>query len=131
MDVFLRGAALALLTAVLILMLGGSSRGIGQMLSILACCMVIMLAAQQLSPVLELIALVRRVSGVEEGVMEALLKVVGISLTAEIAALVCNDSGNAALGKALEVLSWGAVLQVSAPMLTSLFELIEGLIGSL
>ena len=61
----------------------------------------------------------------------ALLKIVGICFTAEIASLICEDSGNAALGKALQSLAGAVILYLSLPMLTKLLDLVEGILENL
>ena len=113
------------------LILRGSSKGIGELLTLLVCCMVMASAIEYLKPVLAFINSVQALIGVDSRFIKLLLKVVGIAATAEIAGLICDDSGNSAIGKALQFLATAVIVCMSIPMLTALMELIEGIIKGL
>lgn len=131
MEQFLRTVALVLLAVVFVLILRGSSKGIGELLTLLVCCMVMASAIEYLKPVLAFINSVQALIGVDSRFIKLLLKVVGIAATAEIAGLICDDSGNSAIGKALLFLATAVIVCMSIPMLTALMELIEGIIKGL
>lgn len=131
MEQFLRTVALVLLAVVFVLILRGSSKGIGELLTLLVCCMVMASAIEYLKPVLAFINSVQALIGVDSRFIKLLLKVVGIAATAEIAGLICDDSGNSAIGKALQFLATAVIVCMSIPMLTALMELIEGIIKGL
>lgn len=131
MEQFLRTVALVLLAVVFVLILRGSSKGIGELLTLLVCCMVMASAIEYLKPVLAFINSVQALIGVDSRFIKLLLKVVGIAATAEIAGLICDDSGNSAMGKALQILATAVIVCMSIPMLTALMELIEGIIKGL
>ena len=57
-----------------------------------------------------------------------LMKVVGIGVISEIAGLICSDTGNGAMGKAIEILASGVILWVGLPLLNNLFQLIENIL---
>ena len=63
--------------------------------------------------------------------LEILFKCVGIGLLAEISVLVCNDMGNASMGKTLQILATVVILWLSLPMLNSLLELMGRILGEL
>lgn len=131
MEQFLRTVALVLLAVVFVLILRGNSKGIGELLTLLVCCMVMASAIEYLKPVLAFINSVQALIGVDSRFIKLLLKVVGIAATAEIAGLICDDSGNSAMGKALQFLATAVIVCMSIPMLTALMELIEGIIKGL
>lgn len=131
MEQFLRTIALVLLAVVFVLILRGNSKGIGELLTLLVCCMVMASAIEYLKPVLAFINSVQALIGVDSRFIKLLLKVVGIAATAEIAGLICDDSGNSAMGKALQFLATAVIVCMSIPMLTALMELIEGIIKGL
>lgn len=131
MEQFLRTIALVLLAAIFVLILRGSSKGIGELLTLLVCCMVMASAIEYLKPVLAFINSVQALIGVDSRFIKLLLKVVGIAATAEIAGLICDDSGNSAMGKALQFFATAVIVCMSIPMLTALMELIEGIIKGL
>lgn len=131
MEQFFRAVALVLLSVILILILKGGSKGIGELLSLLVCCMVMGAAVSFILPVLDFIRSIRDVTGVNSSLVTILLKVVGISVTAEIASLICADAGNAALGKALQLMATAVTMCLSLPVFTSLLQLIEGILKGL
>ena len=60
--------------------------------------------------------------------LKTVFKVVGICVIAEIVELICIDSGNSAMGKALQLLSSAVVVWLAIPLMTSFLELIEGVL---
>ena len=69
------------------------------------------------------------VGNLDSEMLSVLLKVVGTALIGEIAALVCTDAGNTAMGKALQILTVATILWLSLPMFTALLELVETILG--
>lgn len=131
MDHFLQVVAAVLLAVILVLCLKQSQTGIGQLLSLLVCGMVIISAAAYIKPVIEFVNSVQRMSMVDSGMLNILFKVVGVSVTAEIAELICSDSGNSAMGKTVQFMASAVVVWLSIPLMSSLLELIEGVLSDL
>ena len=131
MDHFLQVLAAVLLAVILVLCLKQSQTGIGQLLSLLVCGMVIISAAAYIKPVIEFVNSVQRMSMVDSGMLNILFKVVGVSVTAEIAELICSDSGNSAMGKTVQFMASAVVVWLSIPLMSSLLELIEGVLSDL
>lgn len=131
MDHFLLVVAAVLLAVILVLCLKQSQTGIGQLLSLLVCGMVIISAAAYIKPVVEFVNSVQRMSMVDSGMLNILFKVVGVSVTAEIAELICSDSGNSAMGKTVQFMASAVVVWLSIPLMSSLLELIEGVLSDL
>ncbi len=131
MEGFFRAAAGILLTVVLIIAVGKQSGHTAVLLSILVCCMAGMVAVGFLKPVIEFMQKLQTVAKLDRDMLQTLLKVVGIALVSELAALICSDAGNGALGKAVQYLASAAILWLSIPMLTALLELVEGILGGL
>lgn len=129
MTAFWQGAAAVLLTVILGLALGKQGKEAGLLLTLAVCCMVGCLAMTYLSPVIAFLQQLREVGQLDGGMLEILLKAVGIGLIGEIAALICADSGNGALGKALQLLSAAVILWLSIPLLTQLLELLQEILG--
>lgn len=127
----MKAVAVALLAVVIVLMLKSSEKGIAQLLSVLVCCIVICSALTYVEPVIEFIRSVRMLSGMDEQYLMILFKSVGISVTAEIASLLCDDSGNAAMGKTIQFLATAVILCLSLPLLTALLQLIGGIVDGL
>lgn len=129
MDVFIRAVGLILLTLVLILVQKG--RDFAMLVSVLACCMLMMLALTYLQPVVAFIQSLESLGGLDAQMIKSLLKAIGISVTGEIAALVCADSGNAAMGKTVQFLSSAVILSLCIPLLTDFLSMIEEILNRL
>ena len=45
--------------------------------------------------------------------------------------MICEDSGNGALGKALQFLASAVILYLSLPLLSKLLDIVEGMLDNL
>ena len=129
MSGFLQAAAGVLLTVILVLALGKEGKQTALLLVLAVCAMVGALAMAYLEPVIEFINKLCTVGKLNAEMLGILLKVVGIGLVGEIAGLVCADSGNASLGKVLQLLSAALILRLSLPLLEQLLDLLEQIMG--
>lgn len=129
MSSFWQGAAAVLLTVILCLALGKQGKETGLLLTVGVCCMIGVLTLTYLRPVVDFIYELQSIGQLDSGMLEILLKAVGIGLIGEIASLICADAGNAALGKALQLLSAAVILWLAIPLLTQLLKLIQQLLG--
>lgn len=129
MGLYWKAAAAVLLAVVMILMLRRQELGV--VLGIAVCAMVAMAAAEYLRPVWELLDSLQSMGELDGELIAVLLKAVGIGLVTEIACMVCADSGNAALGKALQLLGTTVILWMSIPLFTMLLELIQNILEGL
>lgn len=129
MTAYLNAVAGVLIAAVLGVVLSRQGKDISLLLSLAVCCMVLLVAVRYLEPVMEFLDTLATLSNLDSDLMNTMLKVVGIGLIAELASLICADSGNSAMGKAVEFLAAGAVLWLSIPMMTTLLELIQQIVG--
>ena len=123
MGLYWKAVAAVLLAVVLIWTLRRQEMGV--LLGMAVCAMVMAVAMAYLGPVLELVETLQELGGLDEELTSILLKSVGIGLVTEIAGLICSDSGNASLGKSLQLLGTVAILWLSVPLFTSLLELIQ------
>lgn len=131
MEHYFQAVAAVLMTVILVLCLRKNQSGIGEMLSLLVCAMVIVCASSYIEPVINFADRIQQLGMVDSQMLKILFKVVGVCVTAEITELLCNDSGNAALGKTIQFLASAVVICMSLPLLESLLELIEGVLNEL
>ena len=129
MTAYWQGAAAVLLTVILVLALGRQGKEAGLLLTLAVCCMVCVLALSYLRPVVEFIHQLQSIGQLDSAMLEILLKAAGIGLIGEIASLICADAGNAARGKALQLLSAAVILWLAIPLLTQLIELLQQILG--
>ena len=131
MGAFLQVAGGVLLTTVLCLTLSKQNKDISVILGIGVSCMVLTVMTVYLEPVLDFVRQLQQLGELDGDLLEIPLKALGIGLVAEIAGLICSDSGNSALGKGLQILAASVVLWLSLPLMRSLLELIQSMMGEL
>lgn len=131
MDIFVKCAAGILVAVVLIITLAKQGKDISLLLVMAVCCMVLGAAVTFLQPVVDFIKQLQSIGQLDSEMITILLKAVGIGLLAEITSLICADSGNASLGKALQLLATATILWLSLPLLNELIELIDNILGAI
>ena len=131
MDRFWQIIAGVLLTVVLGVALSKSSKDMTLVLTMIVCSMVLTAAFAYLEPVLDFIKQLQTLGQLDSTMSGILFKAVGIGVVAEIAVLICNDSGNGALGKALQIMATVVILWLSLPLMQSLLELIQKIMGEI
>lgn len=129
MTVFLQVVAGVIVAVVLGLALSKQGKDITLLLGIAVCCMALAAAASYLEPVIDFIRSLQALGGLNSDMLGIMLKAVGIGLIAEVAGLICADSGNGALGKTIQIVASAAVLWLSVPLMTALLELIQKIVG--
>ena len=129
MDGFLRVCACVLVAVVLSLALNRHGKEMTLLLSIAVCCMVLTLTLAYLEPVMEFVSQLQSAGHLDHDILKIMLKAVGIGLIAEIAGLICADAGNGAMGKAVQILASAVILWVCLPLMTSLLELVQSILG--
>ncbi len=131
MDIYFKTIAGVMVAVILCLVLNRQGSGFGILLSLLVCCLVTGLAVQFLVPIVDFFHSLESWIPLDNGLLEILLKVVSIGILGEIAGMICNDSGNAALGKTLQLLTTVLILWLSLPLLQSLLDLVKGILEAL
>lgn len=131
MEVFWKAAALAVLTMILCAALDKSSKDISAVLSIAACCAVIMAALHYLTDVMGFLWELGSSTDYPNPFLNILLKISGAALTTEVTGLICADAGNSSLGKAVQILGSAAILFLSLPVFEALMTVIQEITGFL
>ena len=128
---FWKAAALGLLTVLLGLAMGKREPDIHALLGMAACCIVGIFAMSYLEPVLDLLWELEDLGQMQGGMLEILLKAVGIALVAEIAGMICADAGNGSLGKTLQMLGSAVIMYLSVPVFRAFITMIQEILGEL
>ncbi len=130
-DVFFRCAAAAVICIVLILCLRGRSGETALVISLVCCCMIAISAGKALADVVSFLRKLEEIGDFDNGLLGILLKIVGVGFIGELAVTICNDSGNAAIGKTLQILTTTMILYLSLPIFHQVIELIERIMGNI
>ena len=131
MELFWKAIAVSLLTAILGVVMGKQSKDISLLLSIAGCVLIAGLTAVYLSPVVSFMKELESLGNLRGDMLGILLKAVGIGLISEIASVVSGDSGNAGLGKMIQLIGSVVILWLSIPVFRVLLDLVQTILGEL
>ena len=129
MDIILKSFGIALVTVVICLFVNKQNKDVAILISIVACCGILLSAMQYLDNILLFVNDLKIIGNIDVSFLGILLKAVGIGLIAEITSLICTDAGNAALGKSVQILATCGILWLSIPLFTSLIDLLNKILG--
>ena len=129
MGWLLQAVAGVLVAVVLWIILSRQGKEYALVLSIGACCLIILVAFRFLEPVLDLLRQLQALGNLQPEWLSIMLKAVGIGLVVEIGSLICADAGNGALSKTMQILGSVAILWLSIPLMNSLIQLIQQILG--
>lgn len=131
MELFFKTAAGAIVTAVLTLTLSKQGKDFSLLLAMAGCAMAGIVLLHFLEPVLDFVGTLQLLGDLNADMLLILLKAVGIGLISEIAAMICTDSGNASLGKTVQLLGAAVILWLSLPVFQMLVDLMEQILGGI
>ncbi len=125
MQSLLQVAVIGLLAVIFASILRKNSKELAIVLSLAACALIGVLLVQLAEPVVDFLKKLRNISGLDEALMQPLLKTVGIGLLTQISANVCADAGENAIAKLIEVCGGVLALYVSIPLLEAVLQMME------
>lgn len=128
MTYFYQGTAAVLVAVVLCLVLEKQGKDFTVVISLCVCAMVMLLSAAYLEPVLDFLRQLEELAQLNDSVLRILFKSAGIGILAEIAGMVCKDSGNASMGKVLQILSTAVILWLAIPIFNEMLDLIRNIL---
>ena len=131
MDIFLKVMAAVLITSILTIVLSKQGADISMLLTIAVCCIVIGVSASYIQPILDFAYRLAELGVLDTSLLSVILKSVGIGVISQIATLVCIDSGNQSLGKAVQIMTTAVILSLSVPVLEQMLSLIETVLGEI
>ena len=131
MERFLQAAAGVMAATVLWIVLSKQGKEYALLLSLGTCAMVLLAVFQFFQPVVDLLQRLQNLGDLQPEWLSVMLKALGIGLVVEMSSLICADAGNAALGKTMQILGAVAVLWLSIPLINSLIELLQEILGGL
>lgn len=131
MAAFWKAAAGILTAVILVLTLGKQEKDLALMLTMMVCAMAAMTAFSFLEPVVAFLYHLEELGDLQSGVLATLLKITGIGLVTELSGRICQDSGNTSLARGMELLGSAVILYLSLPILETLLDLIQKILGGL
>lgn len=130
MDLFWKSVAAALISVILGLAVGKWEHNFSLLLSVLFCCMVGVVVASFLVPVMDLMAQLEAIGKIGNNTLRILLKVVGISFVGELVSLICMDAGNSSMAKMVGFLTSSVILWLSIPIINQFIDMLKQILGA-
>lgn len=125
MEIIFKSSACAMIAVILGLTISREGKDYAILLTLAACAMIAMIALRYLEPVLDLFDTLQEIGGLNHELVQILLKILGVSLISQISCMICNDAGNSAMAKSLQILTTAVILWLSLPLYSGLLELIK------
>ena len=97
-------------------------------ISTIAGILILMLALQKMGEVVTLIQGISEKAGINGKFLSILLKITGIAILTEFAVSVCKDSGESSIASKIEMGSKVIIISMSVPIISSLLELMLGIL---
>lgn len=131
MESYWKAVAIILLSVILGLTVGKNEKSLSMLLSLAACCIVIIVAMDYLGPVMDLLWELNSLGQLQHGILGILMKITGITVIAEVTGMICGDAGNESLKKTLNLLTCAVVLYLSVPIFRTWITLIQDILGEI
>ena len=124
MSIFSIGA-FAVCTVFFVVLLRRTNSEYALLLACAACAVILLSVVGDLKLLLAGITALTATDSLARETLEIVLKATGIAVTGQLAAHVCKDAGETAMGYTVELAAKAAILAVSLPLLTELFGILE------
>lgn len=128
MDIVIKAAAIAVVSALCILLIKKSNQELGLAAALAAAAVICFAAVRLFESILELVRYTILQTGLSSALFLPIIKCVGIAVVVKIASGLCKDAGQSGIASALEMLGSAAALFTALPLIYSLLETIGGLI---
>ena len=125
MQTLFQVVAAAIISAIACCTVGRQAGAVTTVLSIAACVFILLVSLQFIRPVLEVLERLQSMTGLSGTIIAPVLKVAGVGVLVQIAGTVCQDAGEQALQKSVEIAGTIISLYVSLPLVTSVLDLLE------
>ena len=129
MQSFIHVLIIGIIAVIFSTILRKSNKELALILSIAACVLIALLLLNLAKPLLDFLSKLRTLSGLEQGMMAALLKTIGIGLLTQICATLCADAGENAVAGLIEVCGSLLAMYVSLPLLEAVLDMVESMGG--
>lgn len=131
MEIYLKSVCGVLIAVVLIQALSKSEKNMALLISIVVCCMIFTAIGTLFKPILSFFEKLQSIGNLNSDMIKIIMKVVGIGYLSEITGNLCQDIGNAAMSKVLQILSMVTLLALSIPIFNELLGLIESVLSNI
>ena len=129
MDIFLKIIVVVFVTIIMSLALSKNAKEFSVLLSLCVITCIVLSACYFLEPIVATIQEIATLGQIDDVLVSTLLKVTGIGVIAEFSTLLCNDSGNTALGKGVQILAAVVIIWLSLPLFSKLMDIVKNVLA--
>ena len=124
MEDVIKIVGIAFISLILIIIIKQYRPEFALYLSLIAGILILYLALDNLTNVIQLLKQICDQSGMNRQFLEILIKMTGIAFLAEFAISICKDSGESAIASKVELGSKAIIISMSIPIIYNLLEII-------
>lgn len=129
MSAYLKITVCAVCVSVCALMLRRQNAELAMLLTVAGCCVCGALILELFRPVVSFAQSLYEKTGLERDLLTPLMKSLGVALASQLGASVCQDAGESAMAKLVELGGAALCLCLSLPLLGAVLSLISQLAG--
>ena len=131
MDLFYKAVAGVIICLILTITLSTQGKSFTVLLSIAVCGMIVIGALSYITDIFAFVRRLQLLGNLDSSMIGILLKIVGIGILSEICAMICQDGGQSAYAKAIQMMSSALIIWLSMPLFSELLTLLEDVLGAL
>ena len=121
--------SLSVVCAVIAVLVREKAGTMALLLSLTVCVLSLLMIVRFFAPILEFMEKLRELSGLNSSVTAPLTKVAGLGILTQVSGGLCEDAGEKTLAKTVEICGTVLAVYVSLPLMTTVLELLEGILG--
>lgn len=129
MDTYFKAAVIIVASVILSVSLPKSAKDFSVIMTLGACACLVYFVCIFLEPVISTIHSLADVGRIDNSLLEILLKSSAVAILTEFVVLVCNDSGNSAMGKGMQLLGSVVILWLSLPLFSTLMDVVKDVLA--
>lgn len=129
MQNFLQATVVGMIAVIFTALLKKNNKELAVLLSLAACVIIALVLVELAEPLVSFFTKLQNLAGLDNGLMEPLIKTVGVGILTQICASVCSDAGENAIGKLIEICGGILALYVALPLLEAVIEMVQSMSG--
>lgn len=129
MQGFFQVLAIAMVSVTVILILRKHTGELALVMAILCAAALCVFAVSTLRPVMDMLARLEALSGVNTAILSPVFKTAMIGILTNVGAGICADSGESGIARMVELCGTAVALYLSAPLISAVLDLLDALLG--
>lgn len=125
MEILIRVGVMGIIAVIFASVLKKNGAELSILLTLAACILSAVTATELIAPIQSFLSRLRDFTGLEEELMTPVLKTVGIGILSQLCATVCDDAGEGAIAKMIELTAALLSIYVCLPLMEAVLEMIR------